>query len=125
LLVFIELVNSGLLKVLSRMISAIVNWGLLTSFLVGSKKVGALNISHLLFVDDTLIFCGANPDLCNLRCLFLCFEAVSGLRINMAKLELVPIGNINNVECLARILGYRVYFLPMKYLGSTKYNTLF
>jgi hypothetical protein len=35
----------------------------------------------------------------------------------MVKLELVRIGNINNVEGLANILGCRVSSLPLKYLG--------
>jgi hypothetical protein len=43
----------------------------------GSRDVGGLTIiSNLLFADDTLIFCGSNPDyLRYLHCLFLCFEA--------------------------------------------------
>jgi hypothetical protein len=85
---------------------------------VGSRSGSAFNISHLLFADDTLIFCGANPDhLHSLHCLFLCFEVVSGLRINLAKSELVPVGNVTNVEGMASILGCRVSSLPMKYLG--------
>jgi hypothetical protein len=100
------------------MISALVDGGLLLGFMVGSRSGGAINISHLLFADDTLIFSEANPDhLRNLRSLFLCFEAVSGLRINLAKSELVPVGNVMNVEGLASILGCRVSSLPMKYLG--------
>jgi len=76
------------------------------------------NIYCLLFEDDTLIFCNTNSNIHNLCCLFLCFEAVSGLRINLAKSELVPpIGNVNNVGGLASILGCRVFSLPMKYLG--------
>jgi hypothetical protein len=50
-----------------------------------------------------------------LCCLFLCFVAVSGLRINLAKSELVLIGNIMNVQGLASVLGLRVSFMPMKY----------
>lgn len=106
------------MKTLSRMIYAFVNGGLFLSFSVGSRNVGTFNISHLLFVDDTLIFCEANPNhLRNLDCLFLCFETVSGFRINLVKSELVPVGNINNVEALASILDCRVSSLPMKYLG--------
>lgn len=46
-------------------------------------------VSHLFFADDALIFC--NPDLSSLlylRCIFLCFKLVSGLRINMMKSEI-------------------------------------
>jgi hypothetical protein len=43
-----------------------------------------LLVSHLLFVDDTLIFCEVDPNhLRPLRCLFLCFETVSWLEINL------------------------------------------
>jgi hypothetical protein len=84
---------------------------------VGPRSDGAINISHLLVVDDTLIFSGANPDhLHNLHYFFLYFEAVSGLRINLAKSELVPVGNVTNVKGLASILGCTVSSLPMKYL---------
>ena len=69
-----------------------------------SLSSGSINVSHLLFVDNTFIFYRANSDrLRNLLCLFLCFEAVLGLRINVAKLEFVPVGNVINVEGLASI----------------------
>jgi hypothetical protein len=44
------------MEALSRMISAVVSGGLLEGF-----KVGNANFSHLLFADDTLIFCNACP----------------------------------------------------------------
>jgi hypothetical protein len=47
----------------------------------------------------------------------LCFEAVSGLRINLGKSEIVPIGPVVDVEDLAQVLGGRIASLPMKYLG--------
>jgi hypothetical protein len=47
--------------------------------------------------------------------LFLCFEAVSSLKVNLANLELVPLGNLDNVEGLAGILGFGVSSL--QYLG--------
>jgi hypothetical protein len=65
-------------------ISAAMSGGSLFGFFVGD--VGGYVFSHLLFVDDTLIFCDANPvHLCHMRCLFLFFEATSGLKINLAK----------------------------------------
>jgi hypothetical protein len=62
-------------------------------------------VLHLLFVDDTLIFYEANCEqLCNLRCL-LCFEAVSGLKVNLTKSEIVLVGDVGDVEGLASIVG--------------------
>jgi hypothetical protein len=67
---------------LSKMIIVTVDRGLLSSFYVGFRLSAVVNISHLLFANDTLVFCGANPvHLRYLRVLFLCFEAVFGLRL--------------------------------------------
>jgi hypothetical protein len=41
---------------------------------MGSTLSGVVNISHLLFVDDTLIFCGVKLD--HLRNLMLYFYAL-------------------------------------------------
>jgi len=42
---------------------------------------------------------------------------MSGLKINLSKSKLVPVGNVGDIEGLACILGCRVASLPMKYLG--------
>jgi len=49
--------------------------------------------------------------------LLLCFEAASGLRINLSKSEMVQVGEVGDVEELASILGCGVASLPIKYLG--------
>ena len=36
--------------------------GFITGFSVGHQAVSALDVSHLLFADDTLILCGADSD---------------------------------------------------------------
>jgi hypothetical protein len=73
------------MEALGSMISAAVSGGLLFGFFMGAWNVGEIDIFHLLFADDTLIFNGVNPDhLCHLRCLFLCFEAILGLKVNLA-----------------------------------------
>jgi len=102
------------MEALDRMISPAATGGLLSGFFVGTRT----DISHVLLVDHTLIFSGADPNhLRNLRGLILCFEAVSGLKMTLAKSELVPIGNVDSVTELARILGFEIASLPLKYLG--------
>jgi hypothetical protein len=52
-------------------------------------------VCHLLFADDTLIFWDADlAHIFNLRLLFTWFEAISGLKINFNKSEMVPVGNV-------------------------------
>jgi hypothetical protein len=75
------------MEALSRMISTVVSGGLLEGFIVGNAT-----FSHLLFVDDTLIFCNARPSqLRYLRSFFLLFEVASVLKVN---LELIHVGNV-------------------------------
>ena len=49
--------------------------------------------------------------------LLLCFQAVTSLKVNVSKSELVPIGEVNNVHALAKILGFWIGSLSMTYLG--------
>jgi hypothetical protein len=101
------------MEALCRMISAAVSGGLLEGF-----KVGNAAFLHLLFADDTLIFCSAHSSqLRHLRGLFLLFEAASGLKVNLAKSNLIPVGNVDQVGRLADILGCGIASLPVKYLG--------
>jgi hypothetical protein len=52
-----------------------------------------------------------------LRSLFLLVEAASGLKVNLAKSNLIPAGNVDQVGRLAGILGCGVASLLVKYLG--------
>ncbi|RVW41216.1 Retrovirus-related Pol polyprotein from type-1 retrotransposable element R2 [Vitis vinifera] len=45
------------------------------------------------------------------------FEAASGLRINLAKSEIIPVGDVEDILELAAELGGRVGSLPSHYLG--------
>jgi hypothetical protein len=106
------------MEALSRMMAVTESRGLVDGFSVGSRNNAGMVVSHLLFADDTLIFCGANEEhIRNLRCLFLCFESVSGLKINLSKSEIIPIGEVDDIDSLASLFGCRVARLPMKYLG--------
>lgn len=44
---------------------------------------GGVSISHLLFVDDTFLFCGVDIEqILYIQMLLSCFEAVIGLKVN-------------------------------------------
>ncbi|XP_035551157.1 uncharacterized protein LOC118349717 [Juglans regia] len=106
------------MEALSRMLSAVVNHGLMASFSVGDPQRGPISVSHLLFVDDTLIFCDAEQDhLRALKALLRCFEATSGLRVNFDKSKLVPVGTFSTTQQLVSTLGCKVTSLLMTYLG--------
>uniref|UniRef100_A0A2N9EUU7 Reverse transcriptase domain-containing protein n=1 Tax=Fagus sylvatica TaxID=28930 RepID=A0A2N9EUU7_FAGSY len=106
------------MEALSRMLERAVAGGYISGFSVGNSTGVELSISHSLFADDTLIFCGANSEQAwYLRGVFIWFQAISGLKINLSKSELVPVGQVTNVPELAGILGCRVASLPLTYLG--------
>ena len=91
-------------------------------FLSGHKFVGrseeSLQISHLLFVDDTLVLCKDSEDqLSSLYWILLWFKAFSGLRINLEESVIMPVGPVENVDQLALELGCKVGALPTAYLG--------
>ena len=42
---------------------------------------------------------------------------MSGLKINLGKSELVPVGVVHNIDLLLNVLGCKQGSLPLKYLG--------
>lgn len=62
-----------------------------------NKKDQAAN-SHLLFADDTLIFCDADTNQHRFfQFILFCFEAVLGLKVNLCKSELVLVGQLPRI----------------------------
>ena len=45
------------------------------------------------------------------------FESITGLKVNVGKSEIVLVGEVGNLDALARILCCKVGCLPMTYLG--------
>jgi hypothetical protein len=93
------------------MISVAVSGRLLDGFSVGNTS-----FSHHQFANDSLIFCDALPALlCHMQ--FLCFQVMLGLKVNLAKTKLVPMGNVSQGGSLAQVLGCGVFSLSVKYPG--------
>eukprot|EP00268_Persea_americana_P005048 TRINITY_DN11696_c0_g1_i8.p1 TRINITY_DN11696_c0_g1~~TRINITY_DN11696_c0_g1_i8.p1 ORF type:complete len:234 (+),score=29.37 TRINITY_DN11696_c0_g1_i8:35-736(+) len=103
-------------EALGRIIKGAVGAGLFEGFRVARNFQA---ISHLQFADDTLIFCGENEDqIRNVKATLLCFEAVSGLKVNFLKSELIGIRTEKSkLLQYAEILGCKVGDLPSSYLG--------
>ena len=87
------------MEALGRMLDKAVLEGCMSGFSVGNLEGRSMAVSHLLFADDILIFCKADLDqILILRMILIWFEAVSGLKINLGKSELVPVGVVNNID---------------------------
>ncbi|RVW16672.1 LINE-1 reverse transcriptase-like [Vitis vinifera] len=106
------------MEVLSAMLRRAVDGGFISGCSIQGRGGMELNVSHLLFADDTIIFCEARQDhITYLSWILVWFEAASGLRINLAKSEVIPVGEVEDIEMLAVELGCKVGTLPSVYLG--------
>ena len=86
-------------------------------FIVRGRDGEGMDVSHLLFVDNTLIFCDASKEnLEYLSWVFMWFEVLLGLKINLEKSELIPVGEVSNLKDLVGVLGCKVSALPTSYL---------
>ena len=105
-------------KVFSRMLRRVEGASLICGFKVEGRRGDGECVTHLLFADDTILFCNVDVEqILHIRVLLLSFQAVTGLKVNVHKSEMVPVGEIVDVHALAEILGCRVGELPMSYLG--------
>ncbi|RVX20225.1 Transposon TX1 uncharacterized 149 kDa protein [Vitis vinifera] len=106
------------MEALSQLLSHARNGNFISGFRVGGRGSEGLVVSHLLFADDTLIFCDADADqLQYLSWTFMWFEAISGLKVNLNKTEAIPVGEDIPMETLAAVLGCKIGSLPTSYLG--------
>ena len=63
-----------MMEVFSKMMKIVEGAGLLRGFKADGRRGGGICVSHLLFVDDTILFCDANEEqILHVRMLLLCF----------------------------------------------------
>ena len=81
---------------------------------------GGTRISHLVFVDDTLLFCRANlEEWSNMHRILQAYEKASGQRLNMEKTSLFFGKNISNETrvYIQQVVGVNSTRSYEKYLG--------
>ena len=106
------------MEVLSNLIRRAVDGGFLSGCRIQGRGEEEMIVSHLLFADDTIIFCEARKEqLSALSWILAWFEASSGLRINLDKSVLIPVDEVEEIEEMAMELGCKVGLLPTVYLG--------
>ena len=115
------------MEVLSRIMKKTEEGGFIQGFHVGPINSTGIRVSHLLFADDTILFCDASREqIMSIRLALTCFQAFTSLKVNVWKSEIVPIREVCNIQSLSNILQCRVGSLPMTYLGmplGTLYKT--
>ena len=106
------------MEALSGLIERAVQGGFLSGCYIGRRNGEGMVVSHLLYADNTLLFCRADQEqLAHLSWLLMWFESISGLRINLNKSEIIYVGSIAEVDSLALDLRCKVGTLPSTYLG--------
>ena len=75
-----------IMEVLSRLLKKTEECNLIRGFHVGDVNVVGVRISHLLFADDTILFCDASREqLLSIRLVLSCFQTFTGLKVNIGK----------------------------------------
>ena len=106
------------MEVLSVLIRRAMKGGFISGCNIWRGSGSVANITHLLFADDTIVFCEAKKeDMTYLSWILCWFEAVLGLRINLTKSEIIPVGEVEEILEMAMELGCKVGQLPSAYLG--------
>jgi hypothetical protein len=77
-------------------------------------------LTHLQYADDTLILIqGSDEDIANLKFLLMCFEDMSGLKINYQKSEVFVLGQrFEERTTIANKLNCKLSAFPFIYSGS-------
>ena len=95
-----------MMEVFSRMLRRVEGAGLIRGFNLEGRRDGGERVSHLLFANDTILFCDADVEqILHIRLLLLSFQVLTGLKVNVHESEMVPIREIVDVHALVEILG--------------------
>jgi len=103
-------------EVLNRMLQRAASLNMFKGISVGKES---LQLTHLQFADDTLVFCEAEKaHLLKIKNVLLSFQAFSGLVVNFHKTGMLAIGKEEEWgQQAANLIECKLVQLPMTYLG--------
>jgi len=103
-------------EVLNKSMQRAAYLGLIKGLQIGYD---AIQLTHLQFADDTLVFCEADMECVKtIKGIFITFQAFSGLCVNYSKSGLLVIGKDEAwAKQVEKLLGCVQIKLPIKYLG--------
>ena len=105
------------MEALSCLINRAMSGGFLSGCRVRGRGGNGVQVTHLLFADDTMVLCEASLEqMVFLSWILMWFEALLGLKINLDKSKILLVGRVENVEDLTFELGCKVGALPSSYL---------
>ena len=82
-----------MMEVLSWMSKSVEGVGLNSSCKANDKGANGVCVSRILFADDTFLFCDADVEqIFHIRMLLLCFQVVTGLKVNVYNSEMAQLG---------------------------------
>ncbi|CAN0887943.1 Putative ribonuclease H protein At1g65750 [Linum grandiflorum] len=75
-------------------------------------------VTHLMYADDTILFCEASrSQVRGVLAALIVFQSITGLKVNLNKCSIATVGQVDNPQGLADILGCSVENFPCSYLG--------
>ncbi|CAN0884339.1 LINE-1 retrotransposable element ORF2 protein [Linum grandiflorum] len=105
------------MDVLSGILGVLKDSGAIDGFCMDERtRVG--EVTHLLYADDSIVFCEAHPSqVRSILAALIVFQAITGLKVNLNKSSIIAIGQVDNLQMLADILGCGIEKFPCSYLG--------
>ncbi|CAN0921494.1 Putative ribonuclease H protein At1g65750 [Linum grandiflorum] len=83
-----------------------------------NEEAGVGEVTHLLYADDTILFCDASVQhVRGVLAALIVFQPITGLKVNLSKCSISVVGEVPNARTLADILGCAVESFPCSYLG--------
>ncbi|CAN0907649.1 hypothetical protein LINGRAHAP2_LOCUS24917 [Linum grandiflorum] len=83
------------MDVLSKILDFLNEAGVIQGFCI-DKDTGLGEVTHLLYADDTILFCETSvAQIKGVLSALIVFQAITGLKVNLNKSSLSPVGQVD------------------------------